>query len=166
MGIGASLLEIQQVYEQSFSAFVRTAAAICGGRECGRDAVHDAFVSAVRGRRRFRRDGPVEAWLWRAVVHAALKQRANRREELGDGFLTERTPANSNGHAGELAEVRAAIAHLPERQRLIVFLRYYADLEYQQIADALGIRRGTVGAALHAAHQSLRGSLEEVVDHE
>jgi RNA polymerase sigma factor (sigma-70 family) len=51
---------------------------------------------------------------------------------------------------------------LPERQRLIVFLRYYADLDYRAIAAALEIEVGTVSAALSAAHRSLRNALQEV----
>jgi DNA-directed RNA polymerase specialized sigma24 family protein len=47
---------------------------------------------------------------------------------------------------------------------LILFLRYYADLDYQQIADALELRRGTVSAALHSAHQTLRRHLEEMIE--
>ena len=50
---------------------------------------------------------------------------------------------------------------LPERQRLAVFLRYYADLSYEEIADALVVRPGTVAASLHAALASLRSDLEE-----
>jgi RNA polymerase sigma factor (sigma-70 family) len=57
--------------------------------------------------------------------------------------------------------VRAAAAALPERQRLVLFLRYYADLDYAAIAAALGITEGTVGATLNAAHAVLRRSLEE-----
>jgi RNA polymerase sigma factor (sigma-70 family) len=51
---------------------------------------------------------------------------------------------------------------LPERQRLAVFLRYYADLDYTAIGEALGISAGTVAATLNAAHAALRGRLEEV----
>jgi RNA polymerase sigma factor (sigma-70 family) len=54
------------------------------------------------------------------------------------------------------------IAGLPERQRLVVFLRYYADLEYREIAAALGIETGTVSATLSAAHAALRKSMAEV----
>jgi DNA-directed RNA polymerase specialized sigma24 family protein len=52
---------------------------------------------------------------------------------------------------------------LPERQRLAVFLRYYADLDYASIAAALGIKGGTVAAALNAAHETLRRSLQEAL---
>jgi RNA polymerase sigma factor (sigma-70 family) len=57
---------------------------------------------------------------------------------------------------------RAALAALPERQRLALFLRYYADLDYAGIAEALGISRGTVSATLHAAHSKLQTQLTEV----
>ena len=50
----------------------------------------------------------------------------------------------------------AWVAALPERQRLAVFLRYYADLDYRAIATALAIEPGTVSATLNSAHASLR----------
>ena len=49
---------------------------------------------------------------------------------------------------------------LTERQREIVFLHYYADLDYAAIAEALAISPGTVGATLNAARQALRAALE------
>ena len=48
---------------------------------------------------------------------------------------------------------------LTERQREVLFLHYYADLDYTTIAQALGISSGTVGATLSAARQTLRGAL-------
>jgi RNA polymerase sigma factor (sigma-70 family) len=59
--------------------------------------------------------------------------------------------------------VREALRALPERQRLALFLRYYADLDYAAIAAALGVARGTVSATLHAAHANLQTHLEEVI---
>lgn len=58
-------------------------------------------------------------------------------------------------------EVRDAIAALPERQRLVIFLRYYADLDYDAIALAAGIRKGTVGPTLVKAQAALRRALGE-----
>jgi DNA-directed RNA polymerase specialized sigma24 family protein len=43
-----------------------------------------------------------------------------------------------------------------KRQRLALFLRYYADLDYASIAAALGVAEGTVGTTLNAAHAALR----------
>jgi RNA polymerase sigma factor (sigma-70 family) len=54
------------------------------------------------------------------------------------------------------------VSALPERQRLVVFLRYYADLDYRSIAVVLGIEVGTVSATLSAAHTALRRLMKEV----
>lgn len=149
------------MYQRNLSSFVRTATAICGGREAGRDAVHDAFVALVQTRHRFRRAGTVEAWAWAAVVRQARK-RATRQRELPLGEISDdEFDAPSMAGALELDELRRAIALLPERQRLALFLRYYGDLDYAQIAEALAIKRGTVSATLHAAHQALRSQLDE-----
>jgi RNA polymerase sigma-70 factor, ECF subfamily len=62
-----------------------------------------------------------------------------------------------------VAKVGEAIAALPERQRIAIFLRHYADLDYEAIAEALGIERGTVAATLHKAHTKLQQVLTEVM---
>jgi RNA polymerase sigma factor (sigma-70 family) len=61
-----------------------------------------------------------------------------------------------------VAVIRARIAALPERQRLALFLRYYADLDYAAIGEALEIAPGTVAATLNAAHTRLAHELQEV----
>lgn len=159
MGVEAvSLAGIEAVYRERYPAFLRTASAIADNREAGRDAVHDAFVNAIRGREAFRGEGTVEAWLWRMVVRSALQR---RRQERGMS-RTEAEAIWTDRLVEEHAEIRTAVAALPERQRLMLFLRYYGDLDYQAIADATGVRIGTVGAELHAAHLSLGRQLEEV----
>jgi RNA polymerase sigma factor (sigma-70 family) len=65
--------------------------------------------------------------------------------------------ARRNGEIPDLRSVRLAVAELPKRQLLAVVLRYYADLDYQQIADVFQVTSGTVGATLNAAHTTLRG---------
>ena len=152
---GATLAEIEAVYRRRFGEFCAVAAAILRDREAGRDAVQEAFARAVRNRRDFRRDGSLDGWLWRTVLNTALSERRRR----GSPELPEQEPA-ADAHEGDM--VRAVIQQLPERQRLVVFLRYWADLDYAAIAEALAIAPGTVAAALHAAHGSIRNSLQEV----
>ena len=149
----AVLDQIEEAYRERYQVFLRVAIAIVGDVELARDAVHDGFVRAVRHRRRFR-GAEIEPWLWRIVVNAARK-RARRRElpaELGDDAAP---PTPMNG------DLRTLVASLPERQRQALFLRYYADLDYQSIAAVLGIKPGTVAASLHAGHEALRRRLEE-----
>ena len=149
---GASLADLEALYRARFGVFVRVARAVTGDDGLAADAVHDAFVGAVRKRRAFRGDGPLEAWVWRMVVNAARK-RVPRIEPA-----VEPSVERSNGFGDPL---RAAVAALPERQRLTLFLRYYADLDYDAIATTLGVSSGTVGATLNAAHAALRSSLRE-----
>jgi RNA polymerase sigma-70 factor (ECF subfamily) len=153
---GASLDDLEALYRSRFEVFARVAASVTGDSERGRDAVQDAFATAVRKRRSFRGDGPLEAWVWRIVLNAARSElRRGMAPPAGD------EPAAANGHAEKNAELRVAIARLPERQRLAVFLRYYADLDYAAIGEALDIRTGTVAATLNAAHAALRSRLGE-----
>jgi DNA-directed RNA polymerase specialized sigma24 family protein len=68
-----------------------------------------------------------------------------------------------DGSRSDFDALRRRVAALPERQRLAVFLRYYADLEYRAIAEILGIETGTVSATLSAAHAALRPEVEEAL---
>jgi len=70
--------------------------------------------------------------------------------------------AGENGSAETDLGVRRWVAALPERQRLMVFLRYFAGLDYRSIAGALEVEVGTVSATLAAAHDALRRSTKEV----
>ena len=155
---GASLEEIERVYRERLPEFCRVAAAMLGDREAARDAVQEGFAIAVRKRKRFRREGPLEAWLWRIVINA-VREQARRRVEVLD---PEPAASRNGSHADEPdARVRVALAVLPERQRLALFLRYYADLDYRTIADTLGVAVGTVGVTLSTAQAKLRELLEE-----
>ena len=154
---GATLEELEALYCRLFDVFVRVAAGVTGDSERARDAVQEAFATAVRNRGSFRGEGPLEAWVWRIVLNAARSDA--RRGTPAVGYADS---AASNGRPERDAELRVALARLPERQRIVVFLRYYADLDYAAIGEALGIRTGTVSATLNAAHAALQTQLEEV----
>lgn len=148
---------IEAVYSARFPYFVRVAVAIVGDRDTAMQVVQDAFANVIQARRGFRAEGPLEAWIWRVVVRCA--RRAAQERAIG-GLPDELRVSENGGPSGEFAALRTAIAVLPERQRLVVFLRYYADLDYAQIAHVLGVKVGTVSASLHAAHRSLRATLD------
>jgi RNA polymerase sigma-70 factor (ECF subfamily) len=145
------------LYRSRFEHFARVAAAVCGDVELGRDAVQNAFAAAVRKRRSFRGEGPLEAWVWRIVVNEARRLAREPRP-----FIVDTRELAANGDGDDPLGVRAWIATLPERQREVLFLRYYADLDYRAIADVLAIEPGTVAATLNSAHRTLRERLEAV----
>jgi RNA polymerase sigma-70 factor (ECF subfamily) len=155
------LAEIETLYRTRYPTFLRTATAILGEREAARDAVQEAFAAAVRKRAEFRGSGSLEGWVWRILVNTA---RSGRRVRPPTAVHPVPEPATDNGADPdpEAGALRALLAALPERQRLVVFLRYFADLDYDGIAAALDIRPGTVGATLNSVHAVLRRRLEEV----
>lgn len=151
------LAQIEGIYRSRLPELWRVAAAISGSREAAPDLVQEAFVRAVRGAVSFRGEGPLEAWLWRIVVNVA---RNGRREPLTVALPEELSVADNSAPGAAQPEVRAAVSRLSERQRLVLFLRYYADLDYATIAEALSISSGTVGATLTTARAELAEALE------
>jgi RNA polymerase sigma-70 factor, ECF subfamily len=154
---GARVRDLEEVYRLHYPQFLRVATAIGGNEDAGHEAVQEGFADVLRHRRSFRGEGPLEGWVWRAVVNAAHRERSKR--SLPAAF-PEFEPAE-NGQPSEHGYIRPWLAALPERQRLAVFLRYYADLDYRTIASVLEIEVGTVSATLSAALTSLRRSLEK-----
>ena len=148
-----SLADVEAMYKNHLASFRRVAAAVSGDRDSACDIVQEAFVRAVRELHTFRGGGSLHGWLWRIVVNTARNHRRDTRPtvELSPGLAV-----TTNGHEpGEAERVRAAIGLLPERQRLVLFLRFYADLDYGAIAQAAEISPGTVGATLSQARAAL-----------
>jgi RNA polymerase sigma factor (sigma-70 family) len=154
--------QIEEVYRRRYGKFLRVAVAILRDEQLGEEAVNDAFVRALRHRRGYVERGSLEAWLWRIVVNEARRRRSIEKRTIPSlRPMLDNSPAATNGHHAGGA-VEAIVAALPERQRLALFLRYYADLDYEAISTALGVKPGTVAATLHAAHAALRRQLLEV----
>jgi RNA polymerase sigma factor (sigma-70 family) len=148
------LEELERLYRDRFARYLRVAEAITGDPERGLDAVQEGFAQAIRSREGFRGDASLSTWVWRCVVNAAKDSRALDVQEAA--AVEPEAPANENSSALEL---RKLIAALPERQRLTLFLRHYADLDYASIASVLNVELGTVGATLNRAHAALRQKL-------
>src|SRR4051795_7393745 len=107
--------ELEDLYRGRYRYFLRVATAIVGDEASGHDAVQDGFAQALREQRSFRGEGPLEAWVWRTVVNAALAVRRSRKA-LREGPEAVGIAA-ANGHSEE-SSVRAWVAALPQRQRL------------------------------------------------
>jgi hypothetical protein len=102
---GATLDELEALYRRLFDVFVRVAANVTADPERARDAVQEAFATAVRKRGSFRREGPLEAWVWRIVLNAA---RSDARRGIPTVGYDEATA--SNGRPERDAELRVALA--------------------------------------------------------
>jgi RNA polymerase sigma-70 factor, ECF subfamily len=145
---------LEDLYARRYVGFRNALATVTGSRESARDAVQEAFARALAERHRFRDEGPLAAWVWRIALRVALESRRRPQalplEDSADPELLgpERDP-----------ELAAALRRLSPRKRLIVFLRYFGDFSYAEIAAACEVSEGTIAAALAQAHGELRSAL-------
>lgn len=153
------LQAIEAIYRERGGDFFRFALARTSDPELARDAVQEGFARAIRARHSFRGSGPLDAWVGRCVLNAAIDaSHAVRALEVDD--VPDDRAAPTVETPGQ--DVRAAVRQLPIRQRDSLFLRYYLDYDYATIAEILGMEVGTVSATLHAARENLMHALQEV----
>jgi RNA polymerase sigma-70 factor (ECF subfamily) len=145
---------LEQLYRDRYRTFRDVLAGIVGSHDVAREVVQEAFARALRELRRFRGEGSLEAWVWKIAVNVALKERRRRlpEQELATEPVADASPSDP--------VVRDAVLALPPRRRLVIFLRYFADLSYREIAEIVGVSEGTVAATLSQAHQELAMRLE------
>jgi RNA polymerase sigma-70 factor (sigma-E family) len=139
----------------------RVAVCVCGDRHLAEEAVAEAIARSWPALRRGAVDDPA-AYLRRAVLNvlqgrfrrAALERRARERRQHEE---------HEHDQADALAErdaVFRALAHLPERQRTVIVLRYYEGLSEGETANAMGVPVGTVKSMNARAAARLRVLLE------
>lgn len=146
---------IEELYRQRYGRFRDGVATVTGDRESARDVVQEAFARALRKRRSFRGEGSLEAWVWRIALRTAREHVARRPGVSLNGSV----PAALNEPHRDPA-LDEALQALPPKRRLIVFLRYFADLSYAEIAELCGVSEGTVGATLAQARAALAEELQ------
>jgi len=145
---------------------------ILGDSEAASDATQDAFLKAYKALAQFR-GGSFKAWLMRIVTNVCydqLRQRQRRPTDSLDDLLTDpdHAPVLINGHEGPEAHalreelnraIQACIGTLPADQRITLVLSDVQGMNYQEIADVMGISIGTVKSRLSRGRARLRDAL-------
>ena len=156
--MGAELDEIEALYRASFLRYRNALATVTGSYDSARDAVQQAFAQAIADRAKFRRQGSLGAWVWKIALRQALALREDFATAALNGAFDPRLVEPANDPV-----LAAALRALPPRRRLVVFLHYFADLSYPEIAEVVGITEGTVAATLNKARAALREAMTEGV---
>jgi RNA polymerase sigma-70 factor, ECF subfamily len=154
---------LERLFRRHWPAAHRAAYLIVHDGAAAEDIAQEAFLSAIRALDRFDRRRAFGPWLNRIVVNRAIdwaRARALRRE-VGSDDLAETAaaaPAASDAPSGDLV---AALATLSPEHRAVVVLRYLLEYTPGEIADLLGLPRGTVNSRLRRALDTLETGLGE-----
>jgi RNA polymerase sigma-70 factor (ECF subfamily) len=152
--------DLEAWLEESYARSFRTACLILGNRFDAEEAVQEAFLRAWRFRASLAGGTDFKPWLYRVVVNSCnskLRQEIPHRDRRSDDddlavtSVTGDTPAR----VALSADMARALQDLPLHLRVVIVLRYYADLSERDIATAIGRRQGTVKSRLHEARRLL-----------
>jgi RNA polymerase sigma-70 factor, ECF subfamily len=153
MNMGGLELDLEDLYRRRHGAFQVMLASVTGSVESARDVVQEAFAQALRDQNGFRGDGSLEAWVWRIAFRVAVGSKESRELALDE------MPEVAFVDPSRDPSLAAAVRELPPQRRIVIFLRYFADLSYADIGEILGIAEGTVAATLSQARQQLGAEL-------
>ena len=151
----------------------RTAYLVVGDADEARDAAQDGFLRAHAALGRFRAGAEFRPWLLRIVANVARNRRrsASRRADLAlrafrDAATGDAAPSPEVLLLAEerRAELLSAINRLRDEDRLVIGLRWFLDLNEEEMAAALDCPRGTVKSRLSRATARLRDAIGESDD--
>ena len=158
-----------ELYRQYGAQIFRFCRRTLPTREDAEDATMEIFLKVREKLGQYDANRPFGAWLYRVAANHCLDllRRRRVRQDLETGEvenlpLEHPDPSQLEQVVRESSnqKVRAALQKLPARSRMALVLRYYSDLSYDEIAEALGVKRAFVGVVLLRARHQLREALE------
>ncbi len=140
-----------------------------GDHAAASDVTQQVFLKLITSIAQYRGDAAFSTWLYRLVVNACLDAARSRRADEAVAARSARAPLigvtsqeESYARDQQATSVRAAISTLPAKFRVAVLLRYFDDLSYEEMADALGCSMGTVASRLSRGHKMLAERLKNM----
>lgn len=124
-----------------------------GDRDDADDLLQETWVRVARGARGFDATRRVRPWLYGIASNLATDLHRRRQVRARAGLAE---PARPEARPLERIDLRQRLARLPARLREVLLLRYYDDLSEAEMAEALGVPRGTVKSRLHGAIRELK----------
>jgi RNA polymerase sigma-70 factor (sigma-E family) len=138
----------------------RTAFLLCGDWHAAEDLAQATLAKMFVSWRRIRRQDAVYAYASRTLVNTYLADRRRlRSRELLAGWLPE--PPAPAGTPELRMVILGALATLPPKARVVVVMRYWADMSVEQVADLLGCSAGNVKSQAARGLGKLRAVLDE-----
>ena len=139
------------LYDRAFPQVYRALVAVTLDTERALDGLHDAFEEGMRHPPLD--SANLEGWLYRVALR---KTRRSLLRVLREGPITEISSEDPTVAILQRVELGRLLRLLTERQRAIVVAHYYLGLSQEEIAEALGVRRGTVSATVSQSLTRMR----------
>ena len=159
------------IFDRHADAAFSLAYRMCGRRSLAEEIVQEAFVSLWRSAVRYDASrGSVRSWVLRVVHNRAIdafrREVANVSRDVPDDWLSESVPARERTEdeverRSDARLVRSALDNLPQDQRRVIELAYFAGFSQTQIAHLLGLPAGTVKGRMRLGLSKLRLALGE-----
>ena len=157
-----SVSDFEALFRAHWGPAYRAAYLVVRDATAAEDIAQEAFLAAVRSLDRFDRRRPFGPWLHRIVVNRAIdwSRSSALRRESGDAWLglAEAPAPPESEHAQTLA---AALAELSPEHRAVIVMRHLLEYTPGEIAEALGLPRGTVNSRLRRGLDELAVRLEQ-----
>ncbi|MBI3950894.1 MAG: sigma-70 family RNA polymerase sigma factor [Acidobacteria bacterium] len=142
-----------------------------GDEASAKDITQLVFLKLITRIEQFRSDAEFTTWLYRLVANACLDEQRRRKRWISFGeaievnTMVERRTHEERYIRLEVADsVRAAVATLKPKLRLVILLKYFEELSYEEMAQVLGCSPGTVASRLNRAHKALARKLGHLRD--
>jgi RNA polymerase sigma-70 factor (ECF subfamily) len=157
--------DLARLYRAYWPLAYRTAYLIVHDHAGAEDIAQESFLAAVRALDRFDRRRPFGPWLSRIVANRSIdwaRSRALRREAGDDALAAVPTREGPGSPAAPYSQaIVRALAALGPEQRAVIVLRHLLDYRPGEIAEILGLPRGTVNSRLRRGLDTLAAELDE-----
>lgn len=134
--------------------------------EDAQDVVQDAFIRIYKAIGSFRRESALSTWVYRIATNEALRSLQKRRETVtldGSGIFEQQADFWTDWSDKDAVRLQKAILSLPRKQQLAFNLRWYDELEYDEIARITGMSAGAAKANYHFAKEKI---IQYIKDHD
>jgi RNA polymerase sigma factor (sigma-70 family) len=167
--MGSQSPDFAEFYRGARDECLRTVLVSVGDRDMAQELVDEAFARACASWRKIGKHPAPAAWVVRTALNENISRWRRRRREVAvpdPGTFADLPGADGAGGSAVDPRIMAALLRLPARQRQVVALRVFLDLDTDRTAEVLGVAPSTVKAHLARALGALRDDLVPITEQE
>ncbi len=154
--------DFKKIYDAHCNLLLKVANRIVNDTDVAEDLVHDSLIKMHEKKMVFASMDDVKYWLLRVVKNASLNyvKRKGREKNAYEKVLQFGTTTTESADVPLMKEqtqlaVKDALEKLPEKLKIVLILREYAELNYKEIGRILQISEGNVKVRVHRAREQL-----------